>query len=206
MTMSNERADDGDVALNPWMPEPHPVTRAILGKLGEELGELSAALSRCMIQGIHEVEPVTKVANRDWVQKETADVLAGISLLIDHLGLDEQMIWVRAQNKIKHLLKWHAMIGRALAATHGPGARGTTRIPMQVEVVAPPDIAVAVNARAEEYRKTALRVIEVLSDEFGTFDDERAFRPGGVAERPIMPSNLQRMASRLEEVLIDGLA
>lgn len=39
---------------NPWKPTKDIKEIKILGKLGEETGELSSAASRCIIQGIKE--------------------------------------------------------------------------------------------------------------------------------------------------------
>lgn len=49
---------------NPWHPISDPVDLKHLGKLSEELGECSAAVARCIIQGIDECEPVTGKINR----------------------------------------------------------------------------------------------------------------------------------------------
>lgn len=96
-------------ALNPW----HPMTDAVdvkhLGKLGEECCELGSAIARCIIQGIDEFEPVTGKPNREWLENEIADVLAGIELNIQHFGLDRHAILERREHKIKHLRAWHAM-------------------------------------------------------------------------------------------------
>jgi NTP pyrophosphatase (non-canonical NTP hydrolase) len=94
---------------NPW----HPITNSIdlkhLGKLAEEAGELCSALSRCIIQGIYEREPVTGKLNREWLEDEIADVTAGIALLTDHLKLDEQRIFKRVVRKKEHLKQWHKL-------------------------------------------------------------------------------------------------
>lgn len=55
---------------SPWRAEPNPVFLAILGKLGEELGELQAAVSRCIIQGVDGAHPVTEKPNKDWLEEE----------------------------------------------------------------------------------------------------------------------------------------
>jgi hypothetical protein len=65
-----------DFALNPWRPMTRPIDLKHLGKLGEESNELGAAISRCIIQGIDEREPVTGKPNRQWLAEEIADVLA----------------------------------------------------------------------------------------------------------------------------------
>lgn len=89
----------------PWHPMSNPVDLKHLGKLAEELGELQAAVARCMIQGIDEVEPVTGKPNRKWIEEEVADVLANITLVEMRfkLNIDDQ----RIARKIMNLQDWH---------------------------------------------------------------------------------------------------
>ncbi|MEQ1698169.1 MAG: hypothetical protein ABL901_20255 [Hyphomicrobiaceae bacterium] len=96
--------------LNPWRPMTDALDLAHLGKLGEELNEAGAAVSRCIIQGIDEREPVTGKVNREWLEDEIADVLAGIDLVAFHFGLDPVCIALRVARKKAHLRNWHAMI------------------------------------------------------------------------------------------------
>lgn len=99
---------------NPW----HPITDSIdlkhLGKLGEELGELAAAagkcgaaVSRCIIQGVDEREPVTGKENREWLEDEIADVRANSDLVIKRFALDETRIAARVEKKKRYLQGWH---------------------------------------------------------------------------------------------------
>lgn len=92
----------------PW----HPMTDArdlkTLGKLGEELGECSAAVSRCVIQGVHECEPVTGKPNNQWLTEELADVLLNADLVIERFGLDRAAIAARMAHKRPLLEGWHA--------------------------------------------------------------------------------------------------
>jgi NTP pyrophosphatase (non-canonical NTP hydrolase) len=96
------------VDANPWW---HPITDAVdlkhLGKLGEECGELSSAIARCIIQGIDEAEPVTGKVNREWLEDEIADVLANIRLVSERFKLDESRMARRADRKQQHLRQWH---------------------------------------------------------------------------------------------------
>jgi NTP pyrophosphatase (non-canonical NTP hydrolase) len=98
-------------ALNPWRPMTIALDLKHLGKLAEETNELGAAISRCIIQGIDECEPVTRKPNREWLQDEIADVLANIELVATHFGLDANAIRTRAERKKAHLRGWHSMIG-----------------------------------------------------------------------------------------------
>lgn len=59
---------------NPWKHEPDPVKLAVLGKAAEELSELIAAISRCIIQGVDGTHPVTGKPNIDWLWEEMVDV------------------------------------------------------------------------------------------------------------------------------------
>jgi hypothetical protein len=89
----------------PWRPITNPVDLKHLGKLSEELNECGAAVSRCIIQGMNECEPVTGKENFKWLEDEIADVIANIELVEERFGLYRQ---VNRINKKKHHLKaWH---------------------------------------------------------------------------------------------------
>jgi NTP pyrophosphatase (non-canonical NTP hydrolase) len=92
---------------NPWHPMTDPVAVKVLGKLGEEAGELSSAICRCIIQGIAELHPYSGKSNTEWLEEEIADVLAGIELTCDQFGLDETKIAERMQAKKIKLAVWH---------------------------------------------------------------------------------------------------
>lgn len=106
---------DHRAADDPWHPMSDPVDIKHVGKLLEEilelqtaLGRLGQALSRSLIQGLHEVEPVTGKSNSLWVREEAADVLAGIELMIDrHYTHERSQIMERRYNKMKRLRAWH---------------------------------------------------------------------------------------------------
>lgn len=102
-------ADDGTADATPWHPMSNPVDVKHLGKLAEELGELSAAVARCLIQGIDECEPVTGKPNREWLEDELADVFAGMQLVVPHFGLNVQRIEERIDRKMTRLRNWHEM-------------------------------------------------------------------------------------------------
>lgn len=92
---------------SPWQPTRSAIDLKHLGKLNEELGELVAAVSRCIIQGIDECHPVTRKSNREWLENEIADVYAGIELAIGHFKLDRWEIGARMNRKMIHLAGWH---------------------------------------------------------------------------------------------------
>lgn len=95
--------------MNPW----HPITNSVdlkhLGKLGEELGECSAAVSRCIIQGLAEAEPSTGKINAKWLEEEIADVLANIDLVVTRFKLNPLTIQQRKLRKEEQLKSWHDM-------------------------------------------------------------------------------------------------
>lgn len=104
--MSN--ADDLRDA-NPWHPMSNPIDLKHLGKLGEELGEAQAAVSRCIIQGVNELEPETKKPNYLWLEDELADVIANIELVAEHFKLNQARMLVRTDKKKLHLKAWHRL-------------------------------------------------------------------------------------------------
>jgi len=109
MTDTSAFVNPSKDTVSPWMPMTKPRDLKHIGKLQEELGELNAALSRCMIQGIEESEPMTGKVNRRWLEEEVADVLAGIELLMGHFELNRRFINGRSAIKMDRLRKWHAM-------------------------------------------------------------------------------------------------
>ncbi len=86
-------------AMAMWHPITDPRHLRHLGKLAEECGELTSALSRCIIQGIDQKEPVTGKVNRDWLEEEIADVEALIERLKEYLALDRDKISARIAKK-----------------------------------------------------------------------------------------------------------
>ena len=86
-----------------------PLGIKVVGKLGEELGELQAAAMRCLIQGIKEKEPVTGKPNKQWLEEEVADVLANLEMLREYFDLSVSSIVARRERKIQHLRAWHKM-------------------------------------------------------------------------------------------------
>lgn len=92
--------------LNPWTPEDNPVRLKKLGKALEELGECTAALSRCLIQGIDGSEPVTGKPNRLWLEEEIADVAATLKHVMDEFNLREDFMQSRAEVKYERLSTW----------------------------------------------------------------------------------------------------
>jgi NTP pyrophosphatase (non-canonical NTP hydrolase) len=100
---------EGTEKLNPWHPMADSVDLKHLGKFAEELGECSAAVARCLIQGIEEAEPVTGKPNREWLEDEIADVQANIGLVVLRFDLDQDRIARRVAKKMRQLSSWHKM-------------------------------------------------------------------------------------------------
>ncbi|WP_222247017.1 hypothetical protein [Rhizobium leguminosarum] len=103
--------------INPWMPEPNAIVHQALGKLGEEVGELSQIVARCLIQGFTASEPVTLKANRDRIAEEIVDVEAAIQWLkeVTNLGIHEDWVEARRLKKLDGFRRWQAMIREAYA-------------------------------------------------------------------------------------------
>lgn len=91
-----------------WKPEPNVVLHQALGKLLEELGELTQIASRCMIQGFDASEPVTGVPNRQQLQKEMSDVYAALEWVSDITDVAEDTD--RVMTKLDGYHRWQRML------------------------------------------------------------------------------------------------
>lgn len=94
------------IACKDWNPIIKSSDIAVLGKTLEECGELSSALSRCLIQGLNEKEPSSGKPNREWLEEEVSDVLANINVLTRHFKLNTDTINRRLMIKEKKQLEW----------------------------------------------------------------------------------------------------
>lgn len=101
-----ETTDIPTDAPSDWQPITDKHTLAVLGKLGEEVNELGSAISRCIIQGLDEAEPVTHKINRVWLEQELADVMAMTTIAINRFGLDTTAIMDRRRRKIAYKEPW----------------------------------------------------------------------------------------------------
>ena len=95
------------MAMKPWHPIDNKVDLKHLGKLAEELGELSSAVGRCIIQGMEGRNPSTDKPNREWLEEEIADVLCCITLTIEHFKLEMDIINERCSAKSELQRGWH---------------------------------------------------------------------------------------------------
>lgn len=105
--MSNQHA----TTISAWMPEKNPVRLAVLGKLIEEAGELSARAARCVIQGLDERDPATGRTNLEELAREMADVLACLETAEAELGAS--VLTERVRAKFDGFKKWHGVIETA---------------------------------------------------------------------------------------------
>lgn len=98
----------GDI-VSPWVPMTDPIDLKCTGKFLEELGECTAAVARCQIQGINECEPVTGKLNKQWLEEEIADVIANINICVTRFDLNISAIDERVDRKYKLLQQWHKL-------------------------------------------------------------------------------------------------
>ena len=93
-----------------WKPEADVVLHQALGKCAEECAELSQALARCLIQGFHEAEPVTRKLNRTHLLEETADLKAALRWLFGVLDEPFKGESERERRKFDGFKRWQAML------------------------------------------------------------------------------------------------
>lgn len=89
-----------------WQPITSKVDLAVLGKLSEEASELCSAIARCIIQGLHEAEPITGKINREWLMNEIADVEAMIMHAKRHFSLGTLRMQNRTRAKYAYKKPW----------------------------------------------------------------------------------------------------
>ena len=90
------------------MPVSSQVLRR-LGKLGEGLGVLAAAASRCLTQGVNEADPGTGWMNRERLQDEIADVLAQCYCTVRSLHLDGKRVVKLAREMQAKIVAWEGL-------------------------------------------------------------------------------------------------
>jgi hypothetical protein len=77
----------GDEQAEPWIPEEDPATLSLIGKIGEEAGELASVCCRVVIQGMDGINPKDGRTNRVHLVEEMADVRAQIHVAQELLGI-----------------------------------------------------------------------------------------------------------------------
>lgn len=103
------RPASASVRMNKWTPTTNLMMLRRMGKLLEELGELSSVASRCIIQGIDEVDPGSGKVNRDRLTEEIADVYAQLNVTIEKLNLNKDLILGRVARKEGQMAEWEAL-------------------------------------------------------------------------------------------------
>src|SRR4051812_36842567 len=99
--------------MSKWVPTTNLMELRRLGKLGEELGELSNVASRCIIQGLDETDPGTGKVNRARLLDELADVAAQIDCTLTAFKLNVAYFGERRRAKRVLMAEWEAMFGEA---------------------------------------------------------------------------------------------
>ncbi len=92
--------------MSPWKHESDPLTIRRIGKLGEELAELSKVVCRIQIQGISGIDPKTGKSNKEALTEEIADVIAQCELSISQLSLRGSIIADRIEVKKQRMEEW----------------------------------------------------------------------------------------------------
>lgn len=96
-----------------WPGERDPTVLRVLGKLGEECGELNTLIGRCVAQGLSDKAPARSQdpkyngeANTLLLAMEIGDVIGWCRDAITRFGLDEQLIRERANRKQQKAAAW----------------------------------------------------------------------------------------------------
>jgi len=95
--------------LQKWTPTDDQLMLRRMGKLIEELNELSVVAARCIIQGIDEVDPSSQLVNKDRLEREIADVYAQLDCTVMALKLNQHFIFTRKKDKIGQMAEWESM-------------------------------------------------------------------------------------------------
>lgn len=98
------------MTLQKWLPEPNAHYQRRIGKTLEELGELTAVLGRCAIQGIESIDPSSGESNRYRLEKEIADVMAQCEETINVLNLNFAFIGLRIVEKMRQMEEWELLL------------------------------------------------------------------------------------------------
>lgn len=83
--------------------------REFLAQLIKRLADCGSAVSRCIIQGVDEREPVTGKLNRDWLRETLSAAIEMTRLISVRFGLDAAAMAARAEKKMTYQRQWHAL-------------------------------------------------------------------------------------------------
>lgn len=89
-----------------WQPITNAADIAHLGKLIEELNELSNVAARCIIQGLDGIDPKSQNTNIHNLENEIADVLTLIEKNFAYFCLDRMRIQLRVEDKLQYTGAW----------------------------------------------------------------------------------------------------
>lgn len=95
--------------MTKWTPTTNLLMLRRMGKMIEEMNELGQVASRCIIQGIDEVDPSSQRLNRDGLIEEIADVYAQLDETVAALSLDDAAIQTRRAKKRILMQEWEEM-------------------------------------------------------------------------------------------------
>lgn len=95
--------------MSKWVPTTDLMILRRMGKLQEEIHELGVVASRCIIQGIDEVDPGSGKVNRERLWREVADVYAQLDETVARLGLSVASIEARRAEKRGYMQEWESM-------------------------------------------------------------------------------------------------
>lgn len=95
--------------MSKWIPTTNLMMLRRMGKLQEEMGELGVVASRCIIQGIDEIDPGSGQLNRERLWREVADVYAQLDETVARLGLPHAGIAARRAEKRGYMQEWEAL-------------------------------------------------------------------------------------------------
>ena len=98
------------VRMTPWMPERSPKVIRRMGKLGEELAELTKVCFRIIIQGYSEVDPGNDKPNVVSLEEEIADVVAQCLTTVKTLTLNRDFIDRRVGKKMDQMEEWESLV------------------------------------------------------------------------------------------------
>lgn len=102
-------------AINAWAAESNALFVRRLGKTGEECGELSAVVTRCIIQGVDGVDPSSGKTNRERLFDELADVQAQIDCCVETFAIDIFAFESRVLFKRERMGEWESLLAQSHA-------------------------------------------------------------------------------------------
>jgi hypothetical protein len=100
---------ENKLPLTKWTPTTDLMMLRRMGKLIEELAELSNVAARCIIQGIDETDPGSGKVNRQRLIEEIADVYAQLDTTVSILELSRWQIEKRVNDKTNQMKEWENM-------------------------------------------------------------------------------------------------